>query len=182
MNMDLEEHLKPETRASSALGRVVALTFGGRGSSPGNGRAFWWSNRPGQDRGETFTIAVLITLTVSSLAAGWIMACGGGWAAIALLILPAFFAIMHGLIFAAVLMDVLLRCLGIENDLPPGHFCGRLFLGLLSAVCALVLIRPESACWLRLAAGAWCAVAAMNAAAWFGLTMRDLFRELARER
>ena len=127
-------------------------------------------------------MAVLITLTVSGLAAGWIAGWGGGWLAIAMLILPAFFAIMHGLIFAAVLMDGLLRCLGIRNDLPPGHFCGRLFLGLLTAVCALVLIRPGSACWLRLAAGAWCAVAAMNVVAWFGLAMRDLFRELARDR
>lgn len=180
--MNLEQELKLEARAATALGRLIAMTFAGWGSPPADGRIRWWSNRPGQDRGETFSIAVIVTLTVFGLAAGWIASCGGGLVAIGLLIVPAFLVIMHVLIFAAVIIDALLRCLGIQNKLQPGHFCGRLFLGLLTAVCILVLIRPEIACWLRLVAGGWCVVAAMNAAAWFGLAMRDLFRELVRDR
>lgn len=183
----LEPRIRPADRAVTALGRLVALgrEAAGLGRPPDDGLPRWWSNRPGQDHGETVVLAWLVTLTVAGLAAGllarWLApASAGGWLAVAALTLPGFFAGIHALIFAASAIDGLLRLAGVRvGDLPSGHFCGRLFLGLLTGLCLAVALPAEAGPWLRTVSAGWLAVAAANGVAWFGFEIRELAGRLA---
>lgn len=188
MNVNLEREERPVSRSATALGCLVACCREAAGcrAPKADTRERLWTNRPGQDRAETFTLATLITLTVSGLAAGWIAErlrpeSGSGWLAVAILTVPGFFAVIHLLIFAASAIDTLLRLTGIRVDLPPGHFCGRLVLGMLTAICLIELNRSGAGLWLRAISAAWVGLAGLNALAWLFFRARGLLRDLARD-
>ena len=186
MPLNLQQGRKPGTRSATSLGRLIALLSAhiSEPRDPADHRHRLWSNRPGQDRGETFALAGMVTLILAGLSVGWLKAwlspsSSLGWIAVAILTVPAFFALAHALIFAASALDAILRWAGIQVDLPPGHFCGRLYLGWLTGICLIVWFQSDSSVWLKGVAMAWLMVAAMNAAAWFGLSLRDFLRQLS---
>lgn len=185
----LERQIRPADRAITSLGRVLASVREalGVGRPPDDGLPRWWSNRPGQDRGETVVLAWLVTLTVSGLVAGlWVRWLSpetvGGWLAVAALTVPGFFAGIHALIFAASAIEGLLRLAGVRKLAEPsGHFCGRLFLGLLTGVCLIFALQPGSGPWLLAVSIGWLLLAAANGAAWIGLEFRAMIGRLGKD-
>lgn len=91
----------------------------------------------------------------------------------ALLLVPGFFIAIHLLIFAASGLEALLHLVGIDPRQPPGHFCGRLFLLLLTAASALA-VGPACGPVSRLSGGLWLLVTALNFLAWLILILRSL--------
>jgi hypothetical protein len=184
----LDRQIRPADRAVTALGRLVALVreavSGDKAHRPDDGLSRWWSNRPGQDRAETAFLAWSVTLTVSGLSAGllarWLAPDSiAGWFAVAMLAIPGFFAGIHALIFAASAIDALLRLVGVRvTGRSSGHFCGRLFLGLLTGVCLSIAIHPEAGHWLRAISVSWLTLAAGNGIAWVGFEVAEMFGRL----
>lgn len=169
---ELDPEPRPACRPITALGVLLAPLVARFAAPSPPERLHYWSNRPGQHREETHAVMWLVTLSVAGLVAGVLLDTVPSLAAI-LLLVPGFFFAIHLLIFAASGLEALLRLVGIDPRQAPGHFCGRLFLLLLTAASVLA-VRPACGPVTRLSGGFWLLVTALNFLAWLVLVLRSL--------
>ena len=186
----LDPFLLPECRPVTALGRVLVLLTSAPVEQPvvddKRSSSHFWTNRAGQHAGETFFLATLISLIISALSFGWLIqqiapSSFLTWLLTFVGTVPVFIVAIHVLIFAASGIEALLQLFGIQPAQFPGHFCGRLFLALLSAWCVLILVNAGHGVGDRLmssTAALWLTVVAVNFAAWIFLQFRELRQAL----
>ncbi|MCB1231912.1 MAG: hypothetical protein KDN19_16710 [Verrucomicrobiae bacterium] len=184
---DLDQERLPAKRPVTALGRLIigwASAFPDTETDRDDDCERYWCNRPGQHHRETFFIAIAVMLAVTGLVVGWL----GEWLAplsfrdalgMLIAVVPGFFVVIHLLIFASSGIETIARWLGVAPHQPPGHFPGRVFLLLLTAVCAINLFRDEVSPVTLMVSGAWGLLVFLNLVAALLLCFRGLQSALA---